>query len=40
MKAASCLLEVDFHDSAEGVNFIVGRRADAAPGYCHGHLRH
>lgn len=30
MKAASCLLEVDFHDSAEGVNFIVGRRADAA----------
>ena len=30
MKATSCLLEVDFHDSAEGVNFIVGRRADAA----------
>lgn len=30
MKAASCLLEVDFHDSAEGVNFIIGRRADAA----------
>lgn len=30
MKATSCLLEVDFHDSAEGVNFIVNRRADAA----------
>lgn len=30
MKATSCLLEVDFHDSAEGVAFISGRRAEVA----------
>lgn len=29
-KAVSCLLEVDFHDSETGVEFITGRREDAA----------
>lgn len=29
-KAKSCLLEVDFHDSATGASFIMNRRSDAA----------
>ena len=29
-RAKSCLLEVDFHDSQTGVDFIVNRRDDAA----------
>lgn len=29
-KAPACLLEVDFHDSSEGVAFITGRRAEIA----------
>ncbi len=29
-EAAACLLEVDFHDSAVGVQFLTERRADAA----------
>lgn len=29
-KARSCLLEVDFHDSAAGAGFIMNRRSDAA----------